>query len=531
MKIRYTSLLLLLFGYLFSNGQIHEPVKEKWMTKEDYVVMLIDSLAFAELEKDSLDVIRYASVLTTAMHGSKIRSRSKYYLEIALRYSSSFSDSKWYSEVCNRVGMFYFANRNLSPLDSSKYLAMNDSSIYWHNQAVKFGKKFSNPITQGWGYRGLMTVYIDLHIKGFNDYSKEITYYFMEIRRISKENEDDELFVHSSQRYCTFLAHEHRDEEISSIVSELQPFLETMNIGQSLSYLNTVHDYIAVKNNLDTLITLKSLLMRKYGENVAATHQEKLHEADQKYEVSKTKSFLEKTERDLADSKAALITSIIVILFIGLISFYLYRLYRKNKLLSSRNELLLKEQNHRVKNNLQMINSLLSLQSQKLLSTDAKEALNESQLRINSVALLHRILYEGEQAGTVNMEDYLKTLSEEISYAVPRRIVTHLQIPNDLDLEIERATSLGLILNELMTNSIKHVSEEIELEIGISIEKDTSGEIILKYSDNGEGIDLHAWNTSKSFGNQLIRLQSEQLRGKYRITDKKGFQYELRMSA
>ncbi len=223
-----------------------------------------------------------------------------------------------------------------------------------------------------------------------------------------------------------------------------------------------------------------------------------------------------------------IIITVAVVAMILLILFY--RLYKSNYKLGKRNELLLKEQNHRVKNNLQMINSLLSLQSQKLLSTDAKDALNESQFRINSVALLHRMLYEGENLGEVNALEYLSSLTEEVRYAVHRSLKLDLHVTENLQLAIEKATSLGLIVNELMTNSIKHVGESTNLEILLTLKEENKG-LMLTYSDNGEGISEEAWNNSQSFGNQLIRIQSEQLRGKYAIRNKKGFEYELKISA
>lgn len=525
----FAFLIALLMAPVATIAQIQEPPKNG-LSKEDYIVMLIDSLGIAESNKDTLNVIRYASVLTTSMHGSKIRKRSRSYLDIALSYSSAFSDKRWYPEVCNRAGMYHFASRNSEDFGSEQYSLKNDSSIYWHKKAIELGKIISNPITQGWGHRGAMSVFIDMHTKGLGNYSNEITYHFTETERISNTFGDNELFIHSAQRYCSFLTYENRIEDISMILVHLVPAMQEMSVAQSLAYFHTLHDFIAIKNDLDTLVAINKELFIKYDQTVAANHQGKLHEADQKYEVSKTKGVLASTQEELQYSRLILTVSVGGLLLIFIILVYFYSLNKKNKRLSSRNELLLKEQNHRVKNNLQMINSLLSLQSQKLLSTDAKEALSESQNRINSVALLHRMLYEGDELGVINTKQYLNNLIEELSYTSHRTITWAINIDPLIQVSVEKATSLGLIINELITNSIKHVNNTITLEVQLEIRK-VLGDVEVIYQDNGQAFDIVQWESSDSFGNQLIKLQSEQLRGTYNVISNDGFQYFLKLSA
>ena len=271
-------------------------------------------------------------------------------------------------------------------------------------------------------------------------------------------------------------------------------------------------------------------MLYAFEQRTRLAHNIAFHEKDQKFKVSQTKDELIATNHQLSNTQRNLFLSIATGIVFFSLSGYLVFISRRNKRLSTRNELLLKEQNHRVKNNLQMINSLLSLQSEKLLSTDAKEALNESQMRINSVALLHRMLYERENIGKVNAREYLTALVDEISYASPRRIEISLRVDQEIYWTIERATSLGLIVNELLTNSIKHVSETNTLTASISADGG-SDELVLQYSDNGEGVEEEVWKKSDSFGNQLIRIQSEQLRGNYRISSRNGFFYELKMGA
>lgn len=213
-------------------------------------------------------------------------------------------------------------------------------------------------------------------------------------------------------------------------------------------------------------------------------------------------------------------------LIILIVAAVLLVLFRSNFKLRKYNELLLKEQNHRVKNNLQMISSLLTLQAHGTHSNDAQQVLNESQSRINSVSLLHRMLYEGDNLEQVKLKEYCKSLVEEIIYASPRKLTTDLDIDEDLSLSVEKATSLGLIVNELITNSIKHVSSETHLTVLLSIHKQDRS-LNFTYKDNSVSFNPETWENANSFGNQLIILQSEQLRGAFEVTYQNGFQYKL----
>jgi two-component sensor histidine kinase len=298
---------------------------------------------------------------------------------------------------------------------------------------------------------------------------------------------------------------------------------------QKYSFQKLFHNYVAKVNHLDTLIELRNLMETFYLDRIAAGHKEELYVKDQQFEVSKTKNVLEYTASQLDITKKVLIISTIALTVFALLVAYLFYLFRKNRNLSRRNELLIKEQNHRVKNSLQMINSLLYLQSQKLPSADARDALEKSQNRINSVALLHRMLYEGEHAGEVEFTTYLRSLVEEIRYSTGRELEIDLNLPSTLQLKVEKVTSLGLIVNELLTNSIKHVEKSIALCVRIHLTIADS-KIHFAYRDNGLGVTQEVWKSAESFGNQLIQIQSKQLGGEFGIYSEGGFRYDLNVS-
>ena len=125
---------------------------------------------------------------------------------------------------------------------------------------------------------------------------------------------------------------------------------------------------------------------------------------------------------------------------------------------NAENETLLKEIHHRVKNNLEVVSSLLELQSATLSEGDALDAMRAGQSRVASMGLLHQKLYQGRDLATVNMREYLTELTDSITetYATGDHIRLSVTVPPDLTLDVDSAVPVGLIVNELVTNSLKY---------------------------------------------------------------------------
>lgn len=188
---------------------------------------------------------------------------------------------------------------------------------------------------------------------------------------------------------------------------------------------------------------------------------------------------------------------------------------------------LLQEIHHRVKNNLQVIISLLRIQSQDLKSEEAKKSFNEAISRIMTMSLIHQKMYEREELSRINLNDYLATLIDDMLSSS----VTNGQVSFNLTMKTQEIGSstiapLALIINELISNSLKHAfDKDGEIEIKFSTLED--GQFELVYSDNG------TWKERKegTFGLQLIDIFTEQLDGEYkRETTEKGTTYRFLLS-
>ena len=181
-------------------------------------------------------------------------------------------------------------------------------------------------------------------------------------------------------------------------------------------------------------------------------------------------------------------------------------------------ELLLKEVHHRVKNNLQIVNSLLNLQASKISDPHFSAMFNDSKGRVKSMALIHEKLYRSENLSEINFGEYVdslcKYLMSTISGSLGRiTIVNHVE---DIRLGIDAAVPCGLIINELVMNSLKYAFPEGRAgEIEISCRLGADGWVDLRVSDNGIGIPagFDIADTS-SLGMQLVKSLTEQLDGR-----------------
>lgn len=188
---------------------------------------------------------------------------------------------------------------------------------------------------------------------------------------------------------------------------------------------------------------------------------------------------------------------------------------------NAENELLLKEIHHRVKNNLEVVSSLLALQSNQIDDPSVQSAMLASQNRVHSMGIIHQKLYQGENLAAIEMQDYFINLSENIldSFNADGHIKVECDMPK-LILDVDTAISIGLITNELLTNSLKYAFTEKEKgAIKISLtEQNTSasteGEYLLRISDDGIGKAVNETAKGTGFGTQLVSLLTKQLDGK-----------------
>ncbi len=189
-------------------------------------------------------------------------------------------------------------------------------------------------------------------------------------------------------------------------------------------------------------------------------------------------------------------------------------------------ELMLKELHHRVKNNLQMVSSLFRLQARRIQDTNTASVLREGQARVEAMSILHQQLYQNEGVTNINLQVYLETLTEKLSFAygfADKALNVNIQV-NPKEIDVDSALPIGLIVNELLTNSFKYAFAETEKP---SINIDISPRA-LHYSDNGKGLPENFQpNQVESFGTRLITSFSQQLNSKFEFWNQDGLNFRL----
>lgn len=193
-------------------------------------------------------------------------------------------------------------------------------------------------------------------------------------------------------------------------------------------------------------------------------------------------------------------------------------------------EVLIKEIHHRVKNNLQVISSIFNLQSAFTNEERIKEVLRESQNRIKSMAYIHESLYKTSNLGQIDFEQYVKELGKNLihSYAINDRPISLLTETESVYLDLDIAIPCGLIVNELISNSLKHafVGRKQGI-IGITL-KNNQDKVKLRLSDDGIGIESKIFNKEiGSLGIQLVQTLSEQIKGVISVDNSLGTSVEI----
>ncbi len=201
------------------------------------------------------------------------------------------------------------------------------------------------------------------------------------------------------------------------------------------------------------------------------------------------------------------------------------------RLLVREKEVLLREIHHRVKNNMQVISSLLSLQAQKLADNQAVQALKECQERIRSMAFVHDKLYQQRAFHRIEFSSYLRLLASHLfhAYQADSRVIRLRVEAEEIHLNLNTAIPCGLIVNELVTNALKHAfSPDQSGEIIVGLSRTEGGRFLLTVKDNGRGLrpglDL---NHPTTLGLEIVKILVDQLGGSLEVSSAGGTEFRV----
>lgn len=215
----------------------------------------------------------------------------------------------------------------------------------------------------------------------------------------------------------------------------------------------------------------------------------------------------------------------LVILFVNSVQKTRSRLLIEKK--NEENEVLLKELHHRVKNNLQVIYSLINLQKRRLETPELNQSLSMVQNRIKTMSLVHQNLHENESFKEVNLASYIKTISDyllSLYLNEEKDISILLNIDSSIEMAMDRSITMGLLMNEIISNSLKYAFKgRASGLISIELQRIQDG-FQMKLSDDGNGFNPADIKT-KSLGMYLIKNLVKQIQGRYEIENFNGTTY------
>ena len=248
------------------------------------------------------------------------------------------------------------------------------------------------------------------------------------------------------------------------------------------------------------------------------------------FDVAQKESTIQLQEAQINRQRTRQTLIIIVVLLLVLYLILLYKAIKnnikQNKLLKKKNkenEFLLKEIHHRVKNNLEIVSGLLALQSAEIDDPKVFNAMQKSKHRIQSMSMVHQKLYQEKSLSSIEMKAYFEELANYVVnvFDAGNRIEVFFEM-DTLELDVDTAIPIGLIVNELVTNSLKYAfpnNQKGIIKIGL---KKEGSQLFLKVSDNGIGKSEKEAYIGTGFGTKLIQLLTRQLEGKMNLNIENG---------
>ncbi|MFT7155523.1 MAG: two-component sensor histidine kinase [Parvicella sp.] len=464
--------------------------------------------------------------------------------EVSINLADEYGkESKKTGALIGKGNVLYFMNK------------LDEASAAFE-QAIRNSEKYNSgdDVTKAGLYNNTGNVYLtkDDYRKAIENYTKAFKIYFelndkIGMSLLSFNIGDAYLGVNdydSSLKYCNinlFLAQElNINEEIKYAYKGLTNLYEQkLQYDSAYKYYNL---FIQFKDSVRDVQYSGEVdaLVNKYTDE---RNEKELLAANEK--VAQGKIIQEQSERIIN----LLIVGGIFLLALFLLVYWMYsRSQRANqlvrdqsKVISDKNEsidkallqkdILLKEVHHRVKNNLQIIGSLLNLQTKKLKNKAAIQAIEDSKNRVQAIALMHKSLYQDEHFNRVDLKGYIEDLIDNHkALFVSDKNKLHFEIEiEELMVSVDDAVPLGLIISELISNSIKHafgkevISPQITLILII-----TEDQISLTFSDNGIGVDADFDLYSlDSLGFEIITALTDQIQGEIKVKSKKPFSIEI----
>jgi two-component sensor histidine kinase len=432
---------------------------------------------------------------------------------------------------------------------SYTYVKKMDLAEINYNEALKIYQEINYEPGFGPAYNSLAKIYY-----AKKEYNKAISYYKLAEQYSLKSNNKYHLITNYNSLAMCYK--ELKEYEIAKTYSEKSIAIskEVGSVERELfchetmaDILFSMGDYKNAYASFQNYASLKDTLFNQDKNDAIAEMQAKFDVEKNQQKVKEIE--LQKKIDDEANTKQRLlfIVVIVVILISLVFTILLYKNKQKvNSLLEQKNaaiqanleqkEVMMSEIHHRVKNNLQMVSSILDLQARDLTDEKSMRVIEDSLSRINAISLIHQRLYQSDNIRGIKINTYLQELAFDILKNFSSSVTTTpIQLTckvDDLNMDLESAIPIGLITAELITNACKYAFTSIEKpEITITLNKQQEA-LVLIVTDNGVGKEASINASGTSFGTKLIKSLSRKLRADItEDTSEKGTSVQLKINS
>jgi len=486
---------------------------------------------YYERKKDSSRLCSVLNSIGAVYEKTRNDSMSLLYYKRSLKISKSIQDNRRSGIASGNIGNIYNDQGDFVTAITFLEDAVSDLSINpKHISFLILGEiNLANAYGQNKEYKKAFNLYQDVLKKV--DTIKNVYNHANVLRGISDvlihQKEYEKSLPYAEKAFRIFSENNFTDDSFQLIPELIEIHEATGNYKEAVALYS---EYTKIKDSLFT-----------------ETKDKNIAEAVQKYETEKKDAELKllkvEGEKREQENRLYFILALAGLCVAGLLGYFGYRNKQKNTILAKQKSLLektvdeknvlLKEVHHRVKNSFQIVSSLLYLQSENVSDKNAKSAIKEAENRVRSMVLVHQRLYNKDELVGINSKEYISDLVKDIfdSHQFHKEPVAYKLNIEPLVLDIETITPLGLIINELIINTMKHAFDgsDSNNEILVDFAK-VDDNLLLKVTDNGKGFEGDIKQTS--FGISLMNALSKSLKAKlnYISEPNKGTQAILNIS-
>lgn len=464
-------------------------------------------------------------------HQNKFQQALDYYRKAITVFGKLDNEDSDYSKAavyCN-IGQAYLKMGN------------NEKCIESLNKSQLYADKVANPYLNAENSHTLATTFFNK-----KDYKKAIHYYekaLLSYDSINDQSGKARTKIHlaysffKDQQFHKALQYNFEGLELAKTIQQLEWQKDAYEdrsemFAQQRNFKDAFKNHVLFKKINDSMFNVNQA--KKITELQMQYSFDKLQQKNKNVQRQTIAKLNNEANRLRFTKNGILLFSIVITIFFGIIFYNYHHGKKQSKIIGeqkaellirnykiqealSEKEVLLKEIHHRVKNNLQIISSLLNIQAQNIQDINIRETIKEGQSRLHTMSLIHQNLYQSEELDAINIEHYFGELThylKDLYNGKSNDVIIAIQA-KDLFFDIDTAIPLGLIVNELVSNSFKYAfTDNNKSLITIVIDSTDNLNYQLTVSDNGKGMPADfQLKDSKSLGLKLVTILSRQLRG------------------